>query len=192
MNDSASADLTRLLEAHRAGDQGAFGRLVELAHDELERMARQQLRKAPPGRTLDTVALVNEAYLRLLDEQSIDWQSRAHFFGVMARAMRFIVVDHARRRSAGKRGGGARPVTLDTGLMGVADQAELVLAIHQALEQLESFNERLARIVECRYFAGMNDEEIAAALDLSTRTVQRDWLRAQAWLRRALESPPAS
>lgn len=192
MNDSASADLTRLLEAHRAGDQGAFGRLVELAHGELERMARQQLRKAPPGRTLDTVALVNEAYLRLLDEQSIDWQSRAHFFGVMARAMRFIVVDHARRHSAGKRGGGARPVTLDTGLMGVADQAELVLAIHQALEQLESFNERLARIVECRYFAGMNDEEIAAALDLSTRTVQRDWLRAQAWLRRALESPPAS
>jgi RNA polymerase sigma-70 factor, ECF subfamily len=191
MDGTAGADLTRLLEAHRGGDQAAFGRLVELAHGELERMARQQLRKAPPGRTLDTVALVNEAYLRLLDESSIDWQSRAHFFGVMARAMRFVVVDHARRHSAGKRGGGALRVTLDSGFLAVADQAELVLAVHQALEQLESWNERLARIVECRYFAGMNDEEIAAALGLSTRTVQRDWLRAQAWLRRALETPLA-
>jgi RNA polymerase sigma-70 factor (ECF subfamily) len=188
MEENPAADLTRLLVAHRAGDSAAFGRLVELAHVELERMARQQLRKAPPGRTLDTVALVNEAYLRLLDESSIDWQSRAHFFGVMARAMRFIVVDHARRHSAGKRGGGALRVTLDSGLLAVSDQAELVLAVHQALEQLESWNARLARIVECRYFAGMNDEEIAAALDLSMRTVQRDWLRAQAWLRRALET----
>jgi RNA polymerase sigma factor (TIGR02999 family) len=188
--DPRSADLTRLLTAHRAGDPDAFGRLVELAHLELEKMARQQLRKAPPGRTLDTVALINEAYLRLHDESSIDWQSRAHFYGVMARAMRFVVVDHARRHGAGKRGGGARQVTLDSGLMAVAEQAELVLAVHQALEQLESFHPRLARIVECRYFAGMNDEEIAAALDFSTRTVQRDWLRAQAWLRRALESGP--
>ncbi|MBP9144863.1 MAG: sigma-70 family RNA polymerase sigma factor [Thermoanaerobaculia bacterium] len=191
MEDALGGNLTRLLKEHRAGDANAFGHLVELAHAELERMARQQLRKAPPGRTLDTVALVNEAYLRLFDEQSIDWQSRAHFFGVMARAMRFVVVDHARRHAAGKRGGGARLVTLDSAFVGVAEQAELVLAVHQALEQLETFNERLARIVECRYFAGMNDEEIAAALELSTRTVQRDWLRAQAWLRRALESEPA-
>lgn len=185
----AGGHLTRLLVAHRGGDREAFGRLVELAHDELERMARQQLRRAPPGRTLDTVALVNEAYLRLLDESSIDWQSRAHFFGVMARAMRFVVVDHARRHSAGKRGGDARRVTLDSKLLAVSEQADIVLAIHQALEKLESWNERLARIVECRYFAGMSDEEIAAALDLSARTVQRDWLRAQAWLRRTLEAP---
>jgi RNA polymerase sigma factor (TIGR02999 family) len=187
MEDSLSGDLTRLLKEHRAGDPGAFGALVELAHEELEKMARQQLRKAPPGRTLDTVGLINEAYLRLHDESSIDWQSRAHFYGVMARAMRFVVVDHARRHGAGKRGGGARRVTLDSGLLAVGEEAELVLAVHQALEQLESFNARLARIVECRYFAGMNDEEIGAALELSPRTVQRDWLRAQAWLRRALE-----
>ena len=190
MEDLSSGSLTRLLREHRAGDANAFSRLVELAHGELEKMARQQLRKAPPGRTLDTVALVNEAYLRLHDESSIDWQSRAHFYGVMARAMRFVVVDHARRHGAGKRGGGARRVTLDSGFLAVSEQAELVLAVHQALEQLESFNPRLARIVECRYFAGMNDEEIGAALDLSPRTVQRDWLRAQAWLRRALESDP--
>lgn len=189
--DRSDGDLTRILAAHRAGDREAFGRLVEVAHAELEKMARQQLRKAPPGRTLDTVALVNEAYLRLFDESSIDWQSRAHFYGVMARAMRFIVVDHARRHAAGKRGGGAHRVTLDSGLLAVSEQAELVLAVHRALEQLETFNERLARIVECRYFAGMNDEEIGAALDLSPRTVQRDWLRAQAWLRRALDGDSA-
>lgn len=180
-------DLTRLLAEHRSGDPEAFGRLMELAHAELERMARQQLRKAPPGRTLDTVALVNEAFLRLFDEEAVDWQSRAHFFGVMARAMRFIVVDHARRHSAAKRGGGAQRVTLATDLLAVTDQAELVLSVHRALEQLESFQERLARIVECRYFAGMNDDEIAAALGISERTVQRDWLRAQAWLRRVME-----
>lgn len=188
--DRVGDDLTRFLAAHRAGDSQAFGRLVELAHVELEKMARQQLRKAPPGRTLDTVGLINEAYLRLHDESSIDWQSRAHFYGVMARAMRFVVVDHARRHGAGKRGGDARRVTLDSGLLAVGEQAELVLAVHQALEKLESFNPRLARLVECRYFAGMNDEEIGVALDLSPRTVQRDWLRAQAWLRRALESDP--
>jgi RNA polymerase sigma factor (TIGR02999 family) len=186
METERTGNLTRLLAAHRGGDREAFGRLFELAQGELETMARQQLRRAPPGRTLDTVALVHEAYLRLLDETSIDWQSRAHFFGVMAKAMRFVVVDHARRRSAAKRGGGAAPVTLDPELVGVAGQADLVLAVNQALEQLESWNERLARIVECRYFAGMSDEEIAEALGVSARTVQRDWLRAQAWLRRAL------
>lgn len=187
-------ELTRLLVAHRAGDAEAFGRLVELAHAELAKIARQQLRKAPlvgGGRTLDTVALVNEAYLRLMDERSVDWQSRAHFYAVMARAMRFVVVDHARRRSAGKRGGGLVAIPLEPELaasLGDADQAELVLAVHEALEQLASFNERLARIVECRFFAGLGDDEIAEALGVSVRTVQRDWLRAQAWLRRALES----
>src|SRR5512139_3917558 len=104
-----TGELTRLLAAHRAGDGDAFARLVELAHGELARIARQQLRKAPfrdGSRTLDTVALLNEAYLRLVDEAAVDWQSRAHFYAVMARAMRFVVVDHARRRTAGKRGGG--------------------------------------------------------------------------------------
>lgn len=191
MNPGLTGDVTRLLHAHREGDRDAFGQLVELAHGELAKMARQQLRKAPSGRTLDTVALVNEAYMRLLDQDSVDWQNRAHFYAVMARAMRFVVVDHARRHSAEKRGGDLQAVTLDPERMGFDQRAEVVLAVHQALEQLESFNERLARIVECRYFAGMNDDEIAAALEVSTRTIQRDWPRAQAWLRRALESPPA-
>lgn len=188
MEESPSGDLTRLLRLHIGGDREAFARLLELAQGELATMARQQLRRAPSGRTLDTVALVNEAYLRLFEQDAVDWQSRAHFYGVMARAMRFVVVDHARRHSADKRGGGVTPVTLDSERIGVDQQADLVLAVHQALEQLESFNERLARIVECRYFAGMSDEEIAGALGVSTRTVQRDWPRAQAWLRRVLES----
>lgn len=191
MDPGLAGDVTRLLLAHRGGDREAFGQLVAMAHGELAKMARQQLRKAPSGRTLDTVALVNEAYMRLLDQGSVDWQNRAHFYAVMARAMRFVVVDHARRHSAEKRGGEMQAVTLDPERMGFDQQAEVVLAVHQALEQLESFNERLARIVECRYFAGMTDEEIGAALDVSTRTVQRDWPRAQAWLRRALEGPAA-
>ena len=190
-SSAPTGELTRLLAAHRGGDAGAFSRLVEIAHGELARIARQQLRKAPPGRTLDTVALVNEAYLKLLDEKSVDWQSRAHFFAVMARAMRFVVVDHARRHSAGKRGGGWAALTLDPDLAGpaaVAEQADLVLAVHEALEELASFNERLARIVECRFFAGLDDAEIAEGLGVSVRTVQRDWLRAQAWLQRALNA----
>jgi RNA polymerase sigma factor (TIGR02999 family) len=182
-------ELTLLLARHRAGDGEAFGRLVELAHAELAAIARRELRRGPfpaRGRTLDTVALVNEAYLRLSDEGGVDWQSRAHFFAIASRAMRFVVVDHARRRSAGKRGGGWAAVTLDPELVGDAEQADLVLAVHDALEELASFNERMARIVECRFFAGLDDAEIAEGLGVSVRTVQRDWLRAQAWLQRAL------
>lgn len=183
---AARGEITRLLVAHRGGDRGAFDQLVALVHGELSIMAKQRLRAARPGQGLDTVALVNEAYLRLVEDAQVDWQNRAHFFGVVSRAMRWIVVDHARSASAARRGGGEAEVPLDTGLVGFSQPAETVLAIHAALEQLEALNPRLARLVECRYFVGMTEEEIAEALAVSVRTVQREWLKARAWLQRFL------
>lgn len=191
MDATEAGDLTRLLRQHRAGDRGAFDELVERVHGELRRMARQQLRRARPGATLDTVALVNEAYLRLVEESGIDWQGREHFFAVAARAMRFVVVDRARRAGAQKRGAGEAHLALEDADLGRAEDAELVLGVHQAVERLATFNERLARLVECRFFVGLNDEETGRALGVTARTVQRDWLRAQAWLRSSLESPAA-
>jgi RNA polymerase sigma factor (TIGR02999 family) len=179
--------ITRLLQAHRAGERDAFDRLVATVYDELRRMARQQLRRARPGHTLDTAALVHDAYARLVEQSAVDWQDRSHFFAVVARAMRFVVVDRARRRGARKRGAGdAATLDAELAVAAAGEPVELVLAVDQAIERLAAFNERLARIVECRFFAGMTDPEIAAGLGLSERTVQRDWLRARAWLRRAL------
>ena len=188
MSHDEIEDITQLLRAHRGGDRSAFDHLVPKVYEQLRKMARQQLRKVRSGQTLDTVALVNEAYMRLVEETGVDWQNRAHFYGVTARAMRWIVVDHARRQGAQKRGGGQLHMTLEPELVGISDQAEKVLAVNGAVDLLASFNERLARVVECRFFAGMNDEEIAEALDVSVRTVQRDWKRARAWLHKTLAS----
>lgn len=157
-------------------------------------MAHRELRAVRKGQTLDTVALVNEAYLRLRDGADLSWQNRFHFYGVTARVMRWIVVDHIRARGAGKRGAGAAFSTLDPDLAAtVADVAnvadvEVVMAVNHAVEKLALFNERLARVVECRFFGGMNEDEIAAALGVSSRSVQRDWKRARAWLQRELRS----
>ena len=183
-------EITRLLQKHVAGSTEAFDELVTLVYQELRRLARQQLRRAKPSATLDTVALVNEAYMRLVDDSGIEWECRSHFYGVMARAMRFVVVDHARRHAAQKRGGGERPLTLDPERIAKVENAELVLLVNDAVDQLQSFNSRLAYIVECRFFAGMTDTEVAESLDVSSRTVQRDWRRAQAWLQRFLANDP--
>ncbi len=184
--------LTRLLEAHRAGEAGAFDRLVERAYGELALLARRQLRRAPGRRTLETGTLVHEAYLRLAGESGLELREREHFFAVMARAMRFVVVDHARRQSAAKRGGDFDLTALTTGVPGAEAEPELVLAVHGAIDTLDGFAPRLARIVECRFFAGLSDAEIAGALDVSVRTVQREWLRARAWLQKTLaETSPA-
>ena len=183
--------ITRLLHAHRDGDRAAFDELVEVLQRELRVMARQQLRRVPPGQTLDTLSLVNEAYLRMIGDVRVDWQDRAHFFAVVSRAMRWILVDRARRAGAARRGGGLASVALDSAVIGFTEPADTVLAIHRALELLETFNARLARLVESRFFAGMSEEEIAEALGISVRTVQRDWMRARAWLQRALDGAPA-
>ena len=179
-----SASITHLLDAHRRGEAAAFERLIEIVYPRLHRAARQQLAKQPSETSLDATSLVNEAYLHLVDETGVDWQNRGHFYAIASLTMRRILVDQARRRLAVKRGAGQRPVTLDVDIDAVAAEGkkEMILAVDQALGDLEAFNSRLARVVECRYFAGLGNEETAAALGVSARTVERDWLRARAWL----------
>ena len=185
--DQARADITKLLLHHQRGDREAFDRLMPLVYDDLRRLARGRLRGSPRGRTLDTSALIHEAYLRLVDQKAVEWQGRAHFFAVAARAMRLIVVDYARERTAQKRGGGEPPLQLDENLLSADEQATQIVALGDALAELEQIDVKLAQVVECRFFAGMTEEETSQALDMSMRTVQRSWFRARAWLRQALE-----
>ncbi len=178
--------VTQLLAAHRDGDRHALDRLMPLVYDDLRRLARIQLRRRRPEESLDTCGLVHEAYLRLVDQTCADWRDRGHFFAVSAIAMRQIVVDHARRRRRAKRGGQNVIVGLDETNEPASLEAERILELDQALERLAAVDERQARVVECRYFAGLTDEETAAALGLSVRTAQREWFKARAWLRAAL------
>ncbi len=186
-------EVTLLLQAMRDGEAGAFDRLVPLVYDELRRIAHGHLRRHRPGQTLDTTGLVHEAYLKLAEQGGLDVRDRGHFLAVSARAMRQVLVDFARARTAAKRGGpDVQRVPLEEEAAAVASQAELLLDIDRALESLRGHSERLAQVVECRYFAGYSEEETAEALGTSLRTAQRDWLRARAWLRRALEEGPAA
>ena len=187
MSSGAPGDITQLLHRHLAGDGEAFDRLVVMVYERLRGIARRQLRGRRPNQTLDTTALVHEVYLQLVDETGVPWQDRSHFFAIAARAMRRIVVDHLRRHLAQKRGGGVAPVELTSDLLGERPQVERILAVDRALDTLSSFNPRLTQILECRFFAGMTREETAAALGISVRTVERDWTRARAWLRRELK-----
>jgi RNA polymerase sigma-70 factor, ECF subfamily len=180
-----SADVTTLLVAHRNGDAAALGEVWPLVYDHLRAIAGRQLRSRPAA-TLNATALVHEAYLRLVDERRVDWQNSAHFLAIAARCMRQILVDAARAHHAAKRGGGRRPETLNPDAIAVAAQAELIVAIDLAVESVAAFNDRMARIAECRLFAGLSEEETAAALGVSLRTVQREWRRARAWLRQQL------
>lgn len=187
---SAGDDITRLLQRHHAGDREAFDRMVPLVYGQLKAIAHRQLvRGGQRGPVLDTTSLVQEAYLQLVDEAGVDWQDRGHFFAICARAMRRILVDDARKRLAAKRGGGAMEVTLDAEMLADAAEPERLLSIDDALCRLGEFNPRLAQLVECRYFAGMTEAETAEAMQSSLRTVQRDWMRARAWLLRAMETP---
>ena len=145
------------------------------------------------ARTIDTTGLVHEAYLKLVDQTRAEYRDRSHFFAVAARAMRQILVDEARRRSAGKRGGGVAAVTLEEDRHGgVSADADFLLSLEEALQSLGRLDPRLPRVVECRFFAGLSEEETADALGISTRTVQRDWMRAKAWLREEMGPPPPS
>lgn len=183
----ARGEITHALVAWQRGDREAFGTLVTLAYEELRRIARRQLRRARPAETLDTTGLVHEAYLKLAGRRGgVAWEDRAHFYAICAHAMRQILVDFARRRCAGKRGDGQPAVDLDACDVAVLDQAETVLLVDRALDRLAAADARLARVVECRFFAGLTEEETAAALGVSSRTVRRDWLLARAWLREQL------
>jgi RNA polymerase sigma-70 factor, ECF subfamily len=182
-----SADVTLLLREWQAGDRAALDRLIPLVYSELRVIASRSMAREWRRGTLQTTGLVNEAYVKLVDQRNVDWQSRAHFFAIAAQVMRRLLLDHARRRLRGKRGGGAVPV----GAAAVAaPQAGLrpvdVLAVDRALQQLEELDPDQARIVELRFFAGLTVEETAAVVGVSPATVKREWASAKAWLYRAL------
>jgi RNA polymerase sigma factor (TIGR02999 family) len=184
-------DITGLLLAWRAGDDDVFNRLFPLVYHELRRIAHRQLGRERAEHTLGTTALVNEAYLKLVDQTRAQWTDRAHFFAVAARVMRRILVDYARKHQAQKRGGAKVPVTLDDDALAnaavVADErADMLIALDEALTRLAELDERLSRVVECRFFGGLTEEETANALSVTARTVRRDWVKAKGWLHQAL------
>lgn len=185
---AASPDVTGLLVAWSEGDATAGEQLLAAIYDELHRQAGRAMRRENEAHTLQATALVNEAYLRLIDQRRVHWRNRAHFFGVAAQMMRRVLVDHARARLAGKRGGEMQQVTL-TGIgAGDVDDASIeVLALHEALERLATLDARQARLVELRYFGGLGIDDTAQALGVSPATVKREWAVARAWLRRELE-----
>jgi RNA polymerase sigma factor (TIGR02999 family) len=182
----AAPDVTQLLLDAQDGDPEALNALYPHVYEELRRLARAQLRRQRPGGTLNTTALVHEAYLKLFDQNRIDVQSRTHFFALSARAMRQILVDHFRRGQAQKRGGDRTILPLLEGQVPIEARGEVILSIHDALDRLEQLNERLSRVVEYKFFGGMTQAEIGDVLGLSARTVRSDWRKARAWLAREL------
>ena len=183
---SDTQPVTQLLVELRDGQSGAMDRLFPLVYEELRRIARRTLRRERTGHTLATTGLVHEAYLRLVDQTRIEYRDRAHFFGIAARAMRQILVDYARRHRAAKRGGAQRVVTLDEGALALEDRAETLLALDEALTDLEQVDARLGQIVQCRFFGGLTEDETAEVVGVTARTVRRDWLKAKGWLHQQL------
>ena len=182
-----SETITRLLHDLKGGRREAFDELLPQVYDELRRAAHLQLRGERSDHTLNTTALVHEAYLKLVDQNQADWQNRAHFYAVASKAMRQILVSYARRRNADKRGGGVAPLAFDEAFGVFSDErSEELVALNEALVLLEKINPRYTRIVECRFFGGLTIEETAEALGVAPFTVTRDWRMARAWLKDAL------
>jgi RNA polymerase sigma factor (TIGR02999 family) len=187
MVKSSPVNVTELLIAWSEGDEGAQERLVPLVYQELRRLARRHLaRERAPA--LQTTALVHEAYLRLIDQRSVRWQNRAHFYAICARMMRRILIDEARARRCERRGGGAPHVSLDAAAEVSSERAAQLVELDEALERLSAVDERKARVVELRFFGGLSVEETAEVLDVSSVTVMRDWSTAKAWLHREIAS----
>jgi RNA polymerase sigma factor (TIGR02999 family) len=176
-----------VLDALRAGRRDAVDRLLPLVYEELRAIAHRHLARRDGGATLQTTGLVHEAYLKLVDQSRAGWNDRAHFLALASLAMRHVLVDRAKARLALKRGGAARRLSLDETEIAVDDQPEAILQLHEALDRLAAHEPRLARVVEMRFFGGLTEEEIAAALGVTARTVLRDWTKARVLLRRALE-----
>lgn len=186
MSKEGSPQITKLLLQWREGKADALDELVPLVHDELRRIARNFMRRQNPGHTLQTTALVNEAFIRLVDSNRVNWQDRNHFFAISAQLMRRVLVDVARRKNSLKRGGERVQVTLDDKL-NVSDEKETdLIALDEAMSLLAELNPRQSQIVELRYFGGLTEEQIADTLEISSRTVRRDWNLARAWLFREL------
>jgi RNA polymerase sigma-70 factor (ECF subfamily) len=186
VREATPESITQLLVAWGDGDQAALDRLVPLVYAELRRLARGYMRGERQGHTLQTTALVNEAYLRLVEQRSVRWQNRAHFLAICAQLMRRILVDYARRRQYRKRGGGALQVTLAEAESLSDERAPDLVALDEALRGLAEIDPRRARVVELKFFGGLNIEETAEALKVSTGTVERDWTIAKAWLHKTL------
>jgi RNA polymerase sigma factor (TIGR02999 family) len=184
--DDNRARVTQILQNLNAADSGQRESLVALVYEELHSLAQQQLRRERPGHTLQPTALVNEVYIRLFDADANGWESRAHFFGIAARAMRQVLVDYARKRNAEKRGGELQRVTLVTDIVEAAGVATDVMDLHLALEKLAQQDDALARLVELRFFGGLTLDEAAAALGVSRRKAANDWAVARMWLSREL------
>jgi RNA polymerase sigma-70 factor (ECF subfamily) len=180
--------VTQLLQEWSQGDDSALEALTPLIYEELRRLAHHYMKGERPDHTLQTTALVNEAYLRLADQTNPNWQSRAHFFAVAARAMRRILVSYARSNRARKRGGGAARIELDEAAILSPEQSNEIVDVHEALEKLGKLDERKARVVELKYFGGLNHDEIAEVMKISTITVRRDWVFAKAWLHNELHN----
>ena len=189
MTAEPPGDVTRLLTAWMDGDQEAFDHLLPLVEHELRRRARQYMRHERPRHTLQTTALVNEAYLRLVRQRAVSWQNRAHFFAIASQAMRRILVDHAKTQRRAKRGGGAPTVSLEDVAVVSPERSAELLALDAALDKLQALDPRKARMVEMRYFAGLSVEETAQVLEVSTATVMRDWRLVKAWLQREMGAP---
>jgi len=185
---SPRQEVTQLLVEWRGGDQRALERLFPLVQPELHRLVHHYMRGERAGHTLQTTAILNEAYLRLVDDTTPPWQNRTHFVAAAARLMRRIMVDHARERQSLKRGGGALKITLDEAALVTESRSDELLALDEALETLAAQDPRKSQIVELRYFGGLTVEETAEFLDTSPRTVQREWTMAKAWLYRALNT----
>ena len=181
-------EVTQLLADWSRGDDAAFAKLTPLIYEELRRIAHRHMGGQRPDHTLQTTALVNEAYLRLADQTKPNWQSRAHFFAVAARAMRQIVVDYAKSQRAQKRGGGALKIELDEGAIVSPEQSQEIIDLHEALERLGTLDSRKAQVVELKFFGGLNYDEIAEVLKIARMTVRRDWEFAKLWLYTELHS----
>ncbi|MGI8640297.1 MAG: sigma-70 family RNA polymerase sigma factor [Pyrinomonadaceae bacterium] len=182
-----SLEITRMLQEWSGDNQAVLDDLMPLVYEELRRQASRYLRRERAGHTLQTTALIHEAYLRLIDQRDVNWQNRAHFFGIAAQAMRRILVDYARERHREKRGGATENLPLDDALLVISEERSIdLVALDEALTRLAKFDEQQARVVELRYFSGLSIEETAEVLKISTATVKRDWNMSKAWLKQEI------
>ena len=185
---SSQHEVTELLRRWRTGDKEALDKLTPLVFDELHRLAHQYINRERPGHTLQTTALVNEAYVRLVEQSDVDWEGRAHFFAVSAQVMRHILVDYARQHAAVKRGGEFQKVALDEEVIVSRERATELVALDEAMHALHEIHPRRSRVVELRYFGGLNNKEASEVLKVSETTIERDWRFAKAWLYRELQT----
>jgi RNA polymerase sigma factor, TIGR02999 family len=179
---SSTHEVTELLTAWSGGDKAALDKLMPLIHQELRRIAHRYMSRERPGHTMQTTALVNEAYLKLVNREGVHWQNRAHFFAIASQLMRHILVDHARSHAYAKRGGGTQTISLDEAMVVSQERAAEVVALDDVLKQLAEIDPQQSRIVELRFFGGLTIEETAVVLSLSPATIKREWTSAKAWL----------